>query len=615
MKKNIKNIVFILLAAVAIILQGCIDYLDKVPESEAFSDEDVFTSYENSQKFVDQLLEPGGYIVNPFGPKSFGNENKGWRQGMYGTRDRWTDDAMYNTTNSWNWQKNLRVGNFYQTASGGNWWSENHNMRFERKWKGIRIANMAIANADRILDATEADKARILGLAYYMRARLYFDLLQGWGGMPWIAKPLDPEADMDLPRDPYHVTAQKIASTLDTAAMYLPLVVEPGQWGRPSKMAALALKAKALVWAASPFANPGNDKKLWEDAAKAAGEAIVVAENSGYYGLVSINNWRNLFTMVNQEAFREVLDGVFVQNYPGKPQECNDAVNIKSKAFGGTRGAESPTENLAQCYAWSNGDVIDPSSEEYKKFPYTGDGVNHTGRDPRFDLTLIYNRQANAITLRSNRNVEIWNESFNGKNAEELKTSAQYVPQTGYTVTGYYNWKLYPENWYNKDNKSNLMANFMRLADLYLYYAEAANRAWGPTGNPEGVPGLSYTAVNAVNKVRERANMPAYNNSTPSLTIGSTEEFEKKIRNEIRIETAFESKRFYDLRRWRLMLDEEVLVQKGMYIKQTALNVFEYTVVDLQEAYQLKWTEPCYLFPIEPNNTFLGPNFVQNPGW
>ncbi|MEO7766195.1 MAG: RagB/SusD family nutrient uptake outer membrane protein, partial [Ferruginibacter sp.] len=233
----------------------------------------------------------------------------------------------------------------------------------------------------------------MLGTAYFLRGHFYFELLQRWGGMPWINYPFDPEANFDLPRDSYAVTAQKIATTFDSAARYLPLVVDNANFGRPSKMAALAYKAKALMWAASPFANPLGDKKLWDDAAKATGEAIDAAEKSAYYHLVDLSNWHNLFTDVNEEALHEVLFGrMWSQFFSFGPYYTRP----RSVAFASnTSGIESPTENLAECFPWSNGEPVNPSSAEYRSQPYSGDGINHTGRDPRFDLTFMYNGHVN----------------------------------------------------------------------------------------------------------------------------------------------------------------------------------------------------------------------------
>jgi hypothetical protein len=110
--------------------------------------------------------------------------------------------------------------------------------------------------------------------------------------------------------------------------------------------------------------------------------------------------------------------------------------------------------------------------------------------------------------------------------------------------------------------------------------------------------------------------MPLYDGSAPWLTVGSADQFEKVIRNETRIETAFEDKRFYDLRRWNLMTDAATTgTMYGLYINRTAATTFTYSVVTLPDAMQLKWQDRHRLFPINPNDTYLGPNFVQNPGW
>ena len=150
---------------------------------------------------------------------------------------------------------------------------------------------------------------------------------------------------------------------------------------------------------------------------------------------------------------------------------------------------------------------------------------------------------------------------------------------------------------------------------MYLYYAEAANRAWGPTAAPQGIAGFNLTAVDAINKVRNRAGMPEFDPNSPHawLKPGTVAEFEQKIRNEIRIETCFEEKRFYDLRRWHMMTNPEIATMYGMYIEKTGPENFTYNVVPV--GFNLQWKEFHHLFKIKNSDTELGPNFEQNPGW
>ncbi len=614
MKKTIKYLM--ILTTLVGSFSSCVDFLDQVPDSVAYNDEEIFTDYVKSQEFINQLMIPYRYFDDNDVEGKFTSDYSGTHGKVcYGLRERITDNCIYNPQYSWVAINRYRNGDFWSDRSI--YWSEGSEVRFETLWKAIRVANVSIANVHRIVDLTPEQEARILGMAYFLRAHFYFMLLQGWGGMPYITEPLDPEQNMDLKRDSYTLTAQKIAGDFEKAAEYLPLVVPETEWGRPSKMAAIAYKAKALVWAASPFSNPNNDQALWEDAAIACGEAIKMAEESNYYKLIDLENFKKLFVDCTDETLQEVLFGRLLKDVAGPggnnaPHYCG----IKSTEFGSsTYGAESVTENLAQCFAWSNGEPVDPASNEYRYTPYTGDGINHTGRDPRFYQTLLFNGATTPQVAAKNRKVQIWNKSYNDIDGAELRTTAGN-PQDGYTLTGYYNWKLFSDA-YARKAKTTTMWNYIRLADIYLYYAECANRAWGPLVVPAQIPGFSMSAVDAVNKIRERAQMPLFSgsSSSPWLQVSSTEDFEKIIRNEIRIETAFEEKRFYDLRRWRMMLDPDIHTMYGMYIERTADDNFTYTVTPLSYDFSLKWLEHHQLFKIKTTDVYLGPNFEQNPGW
>ncbi len=608
MKKKLSSLFF--LTAIVCISVSCKKFLNQVPDSVNFTDNQIFTDYTQSQKFIDELLVQGAYfddnnILNTSNP----NWNAFYGKSVYGTREKLSDNTIPDLTHDWISGNANRKGNGYNPVGDPTYWNEGDNLRFTTFWKAIRVANLSIKNIGRLQNATDAQKASILGTAYFLRGHFYFELLQRWGGMPWINYPLAADQNMDLPRDSYTVTAQKIAANFDSASLYLPLIVDNASWGRPSKLAALGYKAKALLWAASPFSNPGGDKKLWQDAAVAAGQAVDAAEKSGYYHLVDISNWHNLYVDVNEEALHEVVFGrMWNQAFGFGPYYTRP----RSVAFASnTAGIESPTENLAESFPWSNGEPVDPTSAEYKSKPYTGDGINHTGRDTRFSLTFMYNGHVNPTVQRVGRAVEIWNESYNNVVAQECQSNAL---NSGYTVTGYYNYKLYSEA-QTLHGSTYVMWNILRLADLYLYYAEAANRAWGANGTPQGIPGFTLTAVQSLNKIRARANMPIFDNSKPWLTPGSDANFENIVRNETRIETCFEDKRFYDLRRWKILTDPSTTALKALYIKRTGPTTFNYSQVFLSADQQLKYLDRMYLFPVANSNTFLGPNFKQNPGW
>lgn len=614
MKNRLSKLIFFL--SILFAFSSCVDFLDQTPDAVAFSEEEIFTDYEKSLQFIDQLFVPWTYFDDNDwwgGNSSVYNGGKFPGKSMYGLRERISDNCLTNSA-LWMTLNSYRQGNF--TNSRDDYWAEGSEFRFETIWKAIRVCNLSIKNIDRISGATEEQKAKILGTAYFLRGHFYFMLLQGWGGMPYITEPMEPNQDMDMPRLTYLETARKIAEDFETAAPYLPLVVDAADWNRPSQMAAIAYKAKALVWGASPFSNPDNNQTVWQEAAVATGKAIDVAEKSGYYKLVELANFKKMFVDVDADALQEVIFGRLFNNV-----WCNKGpyyCGIKSTDFGASwTGAESVTENLAQSFAWSNGEPVDPTTNEYKTAPFYGDGVTHTGRDPRFYQSLLFNGATTPEVAAVGRKVEIWNNSFNKVVAKELVVNAQFIGNSGYTITGYYNYKLWSPAFIKAGNYTNLMTNYIRLADLYLYYAEAANRAWGTNAAPQGIPGFTMTAVQSLNKIRTRAQMPEYSDASPSpwLKVGSVTEFEAKVRNESRVETAFEEKRFYDLRRWRMLTDPSVLLTKGLYIERTAANSYNYTVVPLAETYNLKYQERHYLFKIKPANTYLGPDFIQNPGW
>ena len=599
---------YLIIAVFVLGYSSCVDYLDRTPDSVAFSEEDVFTDVELSRNFVNQLMVRcaffddiawGGLSTQQLSQDLHGKD-------CYGTREVCSDNMYPFLANTWVGIYGYR-GDFTE-GGDGQYFGEGSFHRYRAMWKGIRIANIAIQNVDMIENGTPADKDYILGIAYFCRAHFYFMLCQGWGGMPYITEPMDPAGEMDFDRLSYIETCQKIAEDFDTALQYLPERVDRQNLGRPTKIAAKALKAKALVWAASPFANPSNDAQLWTAAAQACGEVLSMANGLGL-DLVPIEDWKRLFIDCEYDiVIKEVLFARFFDRMGGRA--ANAGIPSTDNAWGSGNGVNVPTESLAMCYTWSNGDPIDPNSAEYRSAPFEGwgsDNGGHDGRDPRFYHMFLYNGAVNLRTTMMNRNVEIWHTSDLEQTPRDMPaqnvTTGQH--QSGTAVTGYYDFKVnstsFGSGYYRVDH-------IVRLTEMYLWYAEAANRAWGPTGAPSGT-GVSLTAADALNKVRGRALLPP-------VTTSSTSEFEQLLRNEIRIETAMEERRFYDLRRWRLMQDPSVQKTLGLRVHQNADNTFSYRQEEMPLANQTAyWVERHYLFRINPADTRIGEKFKQNPGW
>jgi len=342
---------------------------------------------------------------------------------------------------------------------------------------------------------------------------------------------------------------------------------------------------------------------------------------------VPISDWKKLFVDCEYPIIlKENLFGRYFDRWLNGGAPMN--IPSTDQAFTNNDGGVGcPQENLVMCYPWSNGEPIDPNSEEYRKAPFYGLGSENGGhdrRDKRFYLCFIFNGAVHQHTTTNGRNVEIWHTSdMENKIIPKDMPGQNLVTGAclgGRAETGYYDIKNYSMVARGSGTRYfNRMETYARLAEIYLWYAEAANRVWGPTGAPQGT-GVSYTAMEALNKVRVRAELPPIspNATEPWLRPGNTQEFEKVIRNEIRIETALEEKRYYDLVRWRIMQDENVKVSLGMWVHQNADGTFTYAQRPMgnRDRWTDKWLpEKHYLFRIPITETRLGGKFKQNPGW
>ena len=159
MKKMIRQIVF--MAVVGVGLVSCVDFLDRVPDSVAFTDDEIFTDYTKSLEFINQVMIPYRYLDDNDVEGKFTADNYGGTHGKnaYGLRERITDNCLYNPRVSWVAINRYRNGDFW--SDRGIYWCEGSDIRFETIWKAIRITNVSIANVDRIVDLTEEQEAKI----------------------------------------------------------------------------------------------------------------------------------------------------------------------------------------------------------------------------------------------------------------------------------------------------------------------------------------------------------------------------------------------------------------------------------------------------------------------
>ncbi len=411
--------------------------------------------------------------------------------------------------------------------------------------------------------------------ARFLRAYFYFELIRRYGGVPIITDlSIDMEFEnFEIQRNSYEECRDFILKEINEIIPLLPIVHDDSdglqsETGRATKGAAMSLKSRLLLYAASPLFNASNDVGLWKQAAKASLDII----ESGVYSLEP--NYADLFLKSNSKELifeRRVADSNDFEraNYP--------------IGFDGGNTGTCPSQNLVDAYEMqSTGLGIDQNGSGYnEKNPYSG-------RDPRFYATINYNNAYWAF-----RNIEIWQ---GGRDAPPIRNSTK----TGYYLKKYLNPNVKIGSGENVIQRHTFY--IFRLGEVYLNYAEAMNEAFGPEADPEG---FGMTALEAVNAIRTRAEMPNFPNGL------SKEDFRKKLINERRVELAFENHRFWDVRRWKIA--DEVLNQDliGITVVKVGDNQFDYTrkIVETR-----KFDEKMYLYPI-PYSETVKASLEQNVGW
>jgi hypothetical protein len=462
---------------------------------------------------------------------------------------------------------------------------------YNSMYVGIRNTNVMLANMDKVPWTKEPtyNPGFIKGEQYFLRAFFYFELIKRFGGVILLDKAQTiSESGNDLARSSYDETAAFILKDLDQAIGSLPLVwPSASAYGRATKGAAMALKARMLLHMASPLNNSKSSTDivgnvtLWENAAKAAKDVIdlnryalepnyadvLSKTDSKEYIMIKIKNARTF----NDPSVPYIIDFLCPASYGGNQSNLSITQNHVDlyeavKKTGATITSASP--------------ITDPTSGYDKNNPYLN-------RDPRFYNNVIYNDM-----------------TWQGRKVETFTGGRDIVAASSfYTKTSYYLKRLWPEIVKSGSNASEFV-NFVyfRYAEILLNYAEAINEAKGPTAD-------AFTAYSAVNLVRNRAGMP-------NLPLGlSKDQMRERIRNERAVEFAFEDMRWWDILRWKKGPDLVAQPMMGMKITKTG-TTFSFEVITLGTEYQKTFKDYMHLYPIplaEINKSATA--LVQNPGW
>lgn len=519
---------------------------------------------------------------------------------------------------------------FSHMINSGAWNASNVVPIWQESYRGIRKVNFYLENLDKVpvsgKEFTEVDRERRRGEAYFLRAMYKFLLLRCYG--PFVILDNSLATDLNISsykRATYSDCVQCIIDDCKLAEELLPLQydfsLEGGKYGRATAAAALALKSRTLLYAASPLFNGNPDYadfadqdglllfptqenlSLWSDAADAALDAITKLEGAGY-GIYEkhADPMENFFQIFHDQFNSEWIYWRNIGTDVHGLDRCANPLSVSGFSI------LSVTQEMIDAYHMENGEVpvtgynadgspiINPASgyveEGYasaasaKGYYPVGVRNMYVGREPRFYACINFAGRPWKTT-----DCSLWNEGRDGK-----RNAGSDYCKTGYLLRKYANPGLrfsdYQGLYWNH-------AHYFRFSELYLNYAEAINEAEGPD-----------KAYRYLNRIRTRAGLDAF--AEGSLTQGQMRE---KIRHERRIELAFENHRFFDVRRWKTAPQTE---SKPIY----GLNIFAGSHLQDDAFYVRTLVEPRtfekqhYLFPIPQDEINRSERVLeQNPWW
>ena len=411
----------------------------------------------------------------------------------------------------------------------------------------------------------------------FLRAYFYFELLRSYGDVPLVTTTLTNAQANNIARTSADEIVKFIVEELDAVAPYLPvsyLTEVNSEIGRATRVAAYALKARTLLYAASPLFNPSNDKAKW---AKAAEACKFVLDNAADWGL-KLSKYGSLW---GHDAFfnAEIIFGLG-RGESNSFEMANYPVGVENGSSG-----NCPTQSLIDQYEYQDGGQTFgqryPGSIDLKSVdPYEG-------LDPRFALTVVKNGDEWPTNGSQKKAIETFQGGFNA------------LPKYGATPTGYYLRKYVDGACVTTaDNQTTRRHTWilMRLGEFYLDYAEAVFYATGSANN--GTYGM--TANEAVNVLRSRSdiNMPAFTEDGDAWV--------ERYERERAVELAFENHRFWDVRRWK---------KGAQYFRTVQVASIGSNLVLNRSTVTRQWDEKYNFYPIPQSELKKNPNLTQNAGW
>ena len=540
-----------------------------------------------------------------------------------------TDDAVTNQKNS-----------SYLNMATGTWAADNDPMSQWNNCKdGIQYINLFLSKVEKVKWAPSAKSKqqmfidRLKGEAFGLRALFYYYLLMAHGGyaddgilygVPLLTVAEDGSSDFNQPRATFAECVQQCYADCDSAMALLPAEYEniktdseiPAKYkelgayltnynlvfgdkakGLLSGKVAEAIKAQVALLAASPAFRDQSGVSS-EEAARLC--ANVLKRNGGMEGFDPTGN-KDWFMSAYKTMIETTENPEILWREDRRKNASQETDNFPPTVYG--NGRVNPSQNLVDAFPMRSGlPITDAKSGYNPQDPYTG-------RDPRLAENILYN----GMVLRKN-------EIITGRYPNSNNESFDNINDNSYsTRTGYYLKKLL------RDDVNPLTSSLIeqqhiypriRYTEIFLAYAEAANDAWGPKADGGG---FGFSAYDVIKAIRVRAGLGT-DEAGRQLEEGDAyleecaadqTKMMNLIRNERRIELCFENKRFWDLRRWQMPIDEGV---KGIQIdRNEETGVLSYTIINVEDR---KFTSPYQWYgPVPKSEMLKWSNLMQNAGW
>ena len=676
--KYIKSLLFgsLLLMVGSASLTSCREWLEKDPESIIPEDE-AFKNFRNFQGFIEEI-----YDCVP--DKEKVNWCTSWNLG---------DDAVHNPEGYTHMDHQVDLGNYRNLWNNGLCWlhGAGTNGKYEERfslWKGgwysIRKCNLGISKIKTFV-GTDEERNLLLGQLYFFRAWYHFEMICYWGGLPYVDVAYESKNIPPLKRLSFQECADRCAEDFQKAADLLPMdwdetiasLQTPGKNDlRINKIVALCYLGKCYLWAGSPlmkeFCKTENGKgaqllgassngktydydvEYCRKAAETFGKVLnMVRKGQTRYKLAEFK-YTNIYDHEYDPEFLGIsysdifythnqgwnmpgsTEAIFRGMYPGANSANWNCAKIFGPKVAGLVEHDNiihhPTANLIDQYGMANGQpiyivkngvyVLNPESGWDPTHPYKN-------RDPRFYHDIVFDG------FRYVLQTENLNADQKKLDYCSLYTGGAMRAVDNGSSTGYFIQKLVPhqcnigDKWYEWEYEFQAYIPYMRLADVYLMYAEAQGVVGGPNSTSTT---CNLTAVDAINVLRDRVNSLDYpmEHVQPNF-LDTKEHFLDEVRRERAVELAFEGFRWCDLQRWLLLTEPpyttkyshefERMEKDDWYFDETS-RVPNHDPKDAEVANFRKkelitrhFDSKHYWFPLPDKDVYLYEGFPQNPGW